>query len=377
MPVSESLLATVKRIGFVQIDSVDTVARAHHMILSARRRDYRPSQLSDLLEAERSLFENWTHDASAIPTAFYPHWRLRFRRGAARLRERWRTWRRAGFEEKFDGVLDHIRRNGPVMARELRDGSRRKGTGWWDWHPSKTALEYLWRTGELAVTRREGFQKVFDLTERVIPQMHRSPTPEERETLDWACSSALDRLGFATPGEIAAFWATATPSEAKAWCATRLAEGELAEIEVEGAAPDRIRKVVARPDGIGEPVPAPKRIRVISPFDPLIRDRRRTEWLFGFSYTIEIFVPAAKRRYGYYVFPLLEGERFMGRVDMRRRDGVLAVRAFWPEPGVRPGRGRMGRLEGELERIARFAGCDGVRYANGWIRTAPDSPSRP
>lgn len=365
------------RIGFVQIDSVDTVARAHHMILSARRRDYRPSQLSELLEVDRSLFENWTHDASAIPTAFYPHWQLRFRRGADRLRERWRTWRRAGFEEKFDGVLDHIRRNGPVMARELRDGGRRKATGWWDWHPSKTALEYLWRTGELAVTRREGFQKVFDLTERVIPQTHRIPAPDERETLDWACSSALDRLGFATPGEIAAFWATATPAEAKAWCTTSLAEGKLAEIEVEGAAPDRIRKVLVRPDGIGGPVPAPKRIRVISPFDPLIRDRRRTGWLFGFSYTIEIFVPAAKRRYGYYVFPLLEGERFIGRVDMRRRDGVLAVRAFWPEPGVRLGRGRMGRLEGELERTARFAGCDGVRYANGWVRTAPGSPSRP
>ena len=118
-PAGEDLAGLVARIGFVQIDSIATVERAHHMILAARRRSYRPPQLADLLECKRLLFEHWTHDASAIPTVFYPYWRLRFRRDAERLRARWRSWRRAGFEERFDDVLERIREGGPAMAREF------------------------------------------------------------------------------------------------------------------------------------------------------------------------------------------------------------------------------------------------------------------
>ena len=168
-PPGEDLAGLIERLGFVQIDSIATVERAHHMILASRRRSYRPRQLDDLLERRRTLFEHWTHDASVIPMSFYPFWQLRFRRDADLLRARWRSWRRAGFEERFDDVLERIREHGPVMARELRDGAVRTAPGWWDWHPSKTALEFLWRTGALAITRRERFQKVFDLAERVIP----------------------------------------------------------------------------------------------------------------------------------------------------------------------------------------------------------------
>ena len=163
------------------------------MILASRRRSYRPQQLDDLLERRRALFEHWTHDASVIPISFYPYWRLRFRRDAEMLRARWRKWRRAGFEDRFDDVLERIGEGGPVMAREFGGGRRRDASGWWDWHPSKTALEFLWRTGALAIDRREGFQKVFDLADRVIPAPFRAAVPDDRETLDWAC----DRLSFA------------------------------------------------------------------------------------------------------------------------------------------------------------------------------------
>ena len=162
-PDGEDLGGLIERLGFVQIDSIATVERAHHMILASRRRSYRPQQLDDLLERRRALFEHWTHDASVIPMSFYPHWRLRFRRDADMLRARWRQWRRAEFEGRFDDVLERIREGGPVMAREFGGGRRRDASGWWDWHPSKTALEFLWRTGTLAIDRREGFQKVFDL----------------------------------------------------------------------------------------------------------------------------------------------------------------------------------------------------------------------
>ncbi|MYE01123.1 MAG: winged helix-turn-helix domain-containing protein [Alphaproteobacteria bacterium] len=371
-PPGEDLAGLIERLGFVQVDSIATVERAHHMILASRRRSYRPRQLDHLLERRRALFEHWTHDASVIPMAFYPHWRLRFRRDADMLRARWRKWRRAGFEARFEDVLERIREGGPVMAREFGGDRRRTEAGWWDWHPSKTALEYLWRTGALAIARREGFQKVFDLAERVVPAPVLASLPTEEETLDWACAGALDRLGFATPREIASFWDTASLAEARAWCAAQGADA-LVEVEVEGAEPGRARRLFARPDICEQAERAcapPGGVRVLSPFDPLLRDRRRAEWLFGFRFRIEIFVPEEKREYGYYVFPLLEGDRPVGRIDMRRREGRLCVRALWPERGVRLGKGRLERIGRELDRIARFAGCEGAAFENGWIREA-------
>ncbi|MBY8975845.1 YcaQ family DNA glycosylase [Rhodobacteraceae bacterium NNCM2] len=362
----------IDRLGFVQVDSINTVERAHHMILAARSNRYRPKHLVKLLERDRGLFEHWTHDASLVPTGFYPFWRLRFERDAEQLRKNWKNWRRDGFEEKFGEVLERIRTNGPTMAREVGDGEARANGGWWDWHPSKTALEFLWRTGKLAVCRREGFQKVFDLTERVIPEAHLTPRPSPAETIGWACSSALDRLGFATSGEIAAFWKTVTPAEAKEWCLSRLGT-DLVEVEVGDADGKSWRTMYARPDitaDIADPPDLPGGVKILSPFDPALRDRRRAERLFGFHYRIEIFVPAEKRKYGYYIFPVLEKDRLIGRIDMKRQGatGRLEVAAFWPEVGIRMGKGRLDRLDSQLHRVARFSGCDCVVYSDGWLR---------
>jgi len=194
----------------------------------------------------------------------------------------------------------------------------------------------------------------------------------EAEVIDWACRAALDRLGFATSGELAAFWALITPTEAKAWVAQALARGEIVEAEVAcaDAAP---RRVVLRPetlDRIADLPDPPARMRVLSPFDPALRDRKRAERLFGCHYRIEIFVPEARRRYGYYVFPLLEGDRIVGRIDMAadRQAGAIRVRALWPETGVRWGRGRQARLEAELHRLLPLAGGTKVTFAPGWLR---------
>ncbi len=366
------LLALIERLGFVQVDSINTVERAHHMILFSRNQTYRREHLQSLLERDRTLFENWTHDAAIIPTRFYPYWRHRFEREAARLKARWRNWRRDGFEQKFDQVLSRVRDRGPTMAREVGDGEHRSGAGWWDWHPSKTALEFLWRTGSLAVDCRAGFQKVYDLAERVIPDGLRDGGIDEAVFVEWKCASALQRLGVATPGELAAFWGVLSPDEARDWCARRL-ETELVEVAVETADSGNPRRLLACPellDALGDLPPPPSRIRVLSPFDPMIRDRQRTARLFGFDYRIEVFVPAAKRRYGYYVFPLLEGDRLIGRLDMKRQgqSGVLSVNGLWLEPGVRLGSGRMDRLEAELDRVRRFVCCDRVEMANGWLK---------
>ncbi len=363
------LLALIERLGFVQIDSINTVERAHHMILRARRPSYKPAALKRLLEQDRGLFEHWTHDASVIPTAFLPQWRQRFRRDAERLRRRYAKWQGSEFEEKIAEVLRHIHDNGPVGTGDVGTDEVRGKGGWWDWHPSKTALEYLWRSGRIAVTRRDGFAKIYDLAERV----YRDCAPiDPAAGVDWACNQALDRLGFATSGELSAFWYLALPDQTREWCARALKRGEIAEVMVAGA-DGSVRCHFARPDVVQAARDAPeptRKLRILSPFDPALRDRARTERLFGFHYRIEVFVPEPQRKYGYYVFPVLEGDTLIGRVDARARraDGVLQVAGFWPEAGVRMGRQRLARLEAELARLARFAGCERVGFDPGWLR---------
>lgn len=365
-----ALADLVEGLGFVQVDSVNTLARAHDMILRARRGSYRPESLRWLNDRGRQTFEHWTHDAAIIPMAFYPYWRLRFDRDRARLHAKWARWHGDAFHGALDRVLEAVATNGPASSRDLSSEAPRKSTGWWDWHPSKTALEYLWRSGDLAITRREGFQKVYDLTERVVPDTVRAQRPSIDETIDWACSAALDRLGFATSGELAAFWDLITPQEARGWLAGAQASGRVVEVDIIGA-DGRARRSVMWPETYTTladlPQPGP-RVRILSPFDPALRDRKRAERLFGFHYRIEIFVPAAKRRYGYYVFPVLEGTRMIGRIDMAASAdrSRLSVRAFWPEAGVAMGRGRLQRLGDEIERLAVFSGCATVTYADDW-----------
>jgi len=364
------LAGVIGDLGFVQVDSVNTMARAHDLILWTRRQQYRPAALDGLMR-DRAVFEHWTHDAAVVPMPFFPHWRLKFARDEAHMQRRWPKWRREGYAHRFDAVMDRIAAHGPVTSADVGEGEEKGSTGWWDWHPSKTALEYLWRSGQLSVTKRVGFRKVYDLTERVIPPEYLNARPHPEETVDWACGAALDRLGFGTTGELAAFWDIVTPQEAKDWVARALDDGRAIEVDIE-LADGGLRRSVVRPETL-EALPDPmagKRVRVLSPFDPALRDRKRAERLFGFHYRIEIFVPAAKRRYGYYVFPVMEGDRLIGRIDMKaeRDSGCLSVSAFWPERGVRMGTGRVARLEAELDRVRRIGRCERVTWAEGWVR---------
>lgn len=364
----QGLLDLIHDLGFVQIDSISTVERAHHQILFSRNQTYRREHLTELLEKDGALFEHWTHDASILPSAFFRYWKHRFARREPVLKERWRKWQGEGFDSTFEETLQRIAEGGGVMSRDLKDADHKSG-GWWNWHPNKTALEYYWHTGKLAIAGRQNFQKIYDLAERVLPAHHYEPEVSGEDFVDWACRAALTRLGFATHGEIAAFFALISPEEAKAWVAAH--RDELTEVMIEPADGEKPRPSYAFagfPDTLGTLIDPPARLRVLSPFDPLIRDRNRTERLFGFYYRIEIFVPEPKREYGYYVFPLLEGDRLVGRIDMKadRKTGALNVKRLWWEKGVRPSSGRTERLEAELARVAKFAGVEQVVFQDGW-----------
>jgi len=362
------LLDLIHDLGFVQIDSIQTVERAHHQILFSRNQTYRREHLTALLEEEGVLFEHWTHDASILPSAFFKYWKHKFRDEEVAIVERWRKWRGDGFEASFEETYERVVKDGAILARDMKADGHVSG-GWWNWHPNKTALEYFWRTGKFAIAGRSNFQKIYDLVERVIPAEFHEPEVSREDFVDWACRSALTRLGFATHGEIAAFWDLLSPDEAKAWVTEH--GDELIEVLIEPALGGKPRSSWAFADFLGtiDTYPeAPPRIRVLSPFDPMIRDRNRTERLFGFFYRIEIFVPEPKREYGYYVFPLLEGDRLIGRIDMKadRKKGTLDVKRLWLEPRVKASAGRIEKLEAELERLARFAGVEQVVYLDGW-----------
>jgi uncharacterized protein YcaQ len=362
------LLELIKDIGFVQVDSIATVERAHHMILFSRNQTYRRAHLKTLLEKDRELFEHWTHDASILPAAFFPYWKHRFRRREPVIAERWKKWQGEDFDSAFEDTYRHIAENGAIMSRDMKVEDHKSG-GWWNWHPNKTALEYYWHIGKLAIASRVNFQKVYDLTERVMPEHYYEPEVSHDAFVDWACRSALERLGFATSGEIAAFWDLVTPQEAKDWVASHREELEEVLVSpVNGGKPRPSFALAGFPENLGEIPEPPARIRVLSPFDPLLRDRNRAERLFGFFYRIEVFVPEPKREYGYYVFPLLEGDRMIGRIDMKadRKAGALDVKRLWLEKGVRASSGRLEKLEAELLRVARFARVEKVNLLEGW-----------
>jgi uncharacterized protein YcaQ len=366
----KDLDGVLRDLGFVQVDSVNTLARAHDLILWSRRGQYRPEALEHLVARHRTAFEHWTHDAAVIPMPFYPMWRLKFARDEALMRARWPLGRRQGWEAETETVLRHVADHGPVCTTDVGGDEKKGSSGWWDWHPSKTALEFLWRSGRLAICHRRGFRKFYDLTERVIPAEHLGRRKDDHEIVDWAMREALGRLGFGTSGELAAFFEIVTRDEARAWCARALAAGRLIEADIEMADGSRRRSFTthaALDETASLPDPT-SRVRLLSPFDPALRDRARAERLFGFRYRIEIFVPATQRRYGYYVFPVLQGDRLIGRLDAQRAGKILMVRAFWPEPGVRIGKARISGLKSELERVARLAGVDAVDIGTGWMR---------
>lgn len=378
------VIAIVRELGFVQVDSISSVERAHHLIFHARLDGYEHAHLAHHTETTRHAFEHWTHDASVIRGDWLPWWTHRFERSRARLgqsawmRERLgRNWRRTILE-----VREALGARGPLATRDFpRPANARKSEGWWDWSPHKAALEFLWRTGEVAVHSRRGFEKVYDLAERVHGAL---PAQPSRDALvAWACVSALERLGAATPREIAHFVWAITPAEAKAWCETAAKRCEIAAVALErlGRAPVAgfARLDWKRAASRVEPDETP---RLLTPFDPLIRERPRLAELFGFDYRFEAFVPAAKRVHGYYTMPVLAGEALVARVDLEsdRARAALRVNQIWPERGVPAARARKSTIAA-CERLASQLGLSLAVAASAWraggAATAPRPSSAP
>ena len=367
-PTARAILGGVARLGLLQIDSVNVLARAHYLPLFSRLGAYERAALDRLaghdggkLKPERrSLFEYWGHEASLLPVATQPllRWRM------ARAREGLGVWR--GIKELalanpglVTRLLDEIRDRGPLSAGDLTSPERGKG-GWWGWSDSKTALEWLFWTGQVTAAGRRGFERIYDLPERVLPSaILAMPTPDPHDAATKLAAIAARALGVATAFDLRDYWRL--PVEPARVATERLVEmGTLVPVRVQGWR----QQAYLAADAV-----LPRRIgarALIVPFDPLIFCRERTERLFGFRYRIEIYTPADKRQHGYYVLPFLLGDRLVARVDLKaeRAEGCLLVRGAHLEPGIDEGLAA-DALALELHRLADWLGLQRVRIGFG------------
>lgn len=245
-----SVAKLIDRLGFVQLDSIQRVERAHHLILGARLDGYRPALLDRLAFTQRRLFEHRTHDAAYIPVHLFPYWKPLFPRHEARIRKsRWFSQRLGRDAEKIvAAVRGRLEREGALRARDFERGPDRPATGWWDWTPEKTALEFLWWTGVVATASRDGFDKVYDLIERVLPDAHAAPAAEHEALVEWAATSALERLGAATTAELAHFWNAISIGDAATWCHRAVSDGRAVRVRLASADGAKPRPGVALPE---------------------------------------------------------------------------------------------------------------------------------
>jgi uncharacterized protein len=349
------LRRVLDRVGLLQIDSVNVLVRSHYLPVFARLGPY-PRDLLDGMAwgPRRELFEYWGHEASLLPLRLQPF--LRWRMARARSS----AWgRMVRISEENPGLVDNVRalvaERGPIGAGATDvDRSTRPGT-MWNWHDGKVALEWLFFTGEVTTAARPNFERLYDLTERVIPaDVLAAPTPPPDEAHRELMRVAARAQGVATETDLRDYFRF-RPADSRAAVAGLVEAGELLPVTVEGW---------RQPAYLWPEARLPRRVAaraLLSPFDSLIWERQRAERLFGLRYRIEIYTPAAKRVYGYYVLPFLLGERMVARVDLKsdRTAGVLRVQAAHLEDGVPAGEVAE-ELAAKLSSLAGWLGLGGV-----------------
>ena len=367
--VKADVLDAIRRMALLQIDTINVVARSPYFVLWSRLGDYAPEWLDELL-AEGQLFEYWAHEACFIPTEDYGLYRHRMLDPAAMGWKYSGNWMRERAGE-VAALLAHIRTKGPVRSSDFERTDGKTG-GWWEWKPEKRSLEVLFTSGALMIARRHNFQRVYDLAERVLPGWDDARMPSLPEVRRSFVLQAVKALGVARAGWIPDYHRTRRPHVD---LAPLVEEGLLLTARVEGW--DDAVYIHADHAALAGQAAAgtlnATLTTILSPFDPVVWDRRRALELFGFDYRLECYTPAPKRRYGYFTLPLLRRGRLVGRIDAKahRRTGIFEVKAVWFEPEMRLG-SRLGEallrdVAQALQRCARWHGCPTVRIG----RTEP------
>tara|TARA_B110000858_G_scaffold124146_1_gene141574 strand:+ start:755 stop:1909 length:1155 start_codon:yes stop_codon:yes gene_type:complete len=339
----------IEHLGYVQIDTLSVVARAHIHTLWNRVSAFKASDI-DLLQEQGAVFEHWAHALAILPMRDY--------RYSLPMMQRIASGDSHGYpkdRKQANKVLKRIREEGPLSAKDFKD--KKRSDAMWARSPSKIALEQLFMEGELMVPRRISFHKVYDLRERVLPSGIDVSMPTSEELCGHLIGSYLRAQGLARIAELS-YLRRGLGAQMSQTVAALVEEGMLQALEVNG------QRYYATPKSleiIEQGLPSPK-LRILSPFDNAVIQRKRLASLFGFDYQIECYVPKAKRKYGYFCLPILQGNRFLARLDAKadRKSGVFHVMNLYLESSVNNREAFLAALGAELERFAKFNACTTV-----------------
>jgi len=356
--------SVMARLGILQIDSVNVFARSHYMPLFSRLGAYDPALLDRLFLSRTTHYvEYLAHEATFMPVADWPLWRFRREYFQRRLGKPG-SWA-ANNQRTLAWVTDELRSRGPLRPADIRaDAPRERGT-WWDWDDVKLALEHLWRTGDVAISGRRGFERTYALAEQVIPPDVRAQEVAIPDAIRELVRRAARSSGIATASDLADYYRIRDRAAVTTAIAELTDAGELVPTHVRGW------------ERLGRPLPAwrhrdavlPRRVTaaaLLTPFDPVVWFRDRALRAFGLDYRIEIYVPADKRRFGYYSLPVLVGDRIVARVDLKadRSTSTLQVQSAWWEPSASPDEDS-DAIAAELVLAAGWQGLDAISVS-GW-----------
>jgi len=364
----EGVARTIESLGYVQIDTIAVIERAHHVALWTRRPDYEPGMLDGLQAKDRRVFEYWSRALFYLPMSDFRYFLPRMKRFEDPY-SRWEKDRLGKYGHMMKPALEALRRSGPASSRELAE---KLGTGKTSddmRKPTKSALELLHLRGEVLVAERKNFHRVYDLTERILPPGIDTSFPTDAEVGRYCILRALGTYGLATEAEIRQFSHAAKRESITAALRELVEGGEVVPVGLEGESNSdnyALAGTLLASRGLRPARPA---VRLLSPFDSLVIQRDRVKRLFDFDYTLECYIPPARRKVGYFVHPILFGEELVGRLDPKadRKSKTLLVQSLRLEPGFDPGEVFLRALAERVREFARFNACERVKI----VKTSP------
>lgn len=350
----ENLYNIINQLGYIQIDTISVVERSHHHILFSRQNSYNRKHLDELVK-EKKVFEYWSHAAAYLPIDEY---RFTLPRKED-YKKHYRDWSKKN-KKLLSFVTDRIKAEGSLKSKDF-EHRKISGTGWWDWKPAKNALEYLFHSGELFVIRREGFQKVYELTERVIDSNVNTNFPTNDELTENLIMNTVRATGLASEKEI--FYQRKYDKKIFVKvCSELIEENKISELKVKSldekyfTFPSNL-EMLSKPSAL-------KSVHVLSPFDNAVIQRQRLKKLFGFDYVIECYLPAHKRKFGYFSLPVLFGDKFVMRMDCKADSSLkkFIVKNIFYEKSFKANNKSMIKFESKLKKLSEFSGCDVVEH---------------
>jgi len=368
----EGIAQTIDGLGYVQIDTISVIKRSHHHTLWIRRGDYDERMLHDLQAEDRLVFEYWTHAMSYLPMSDF-RYSLPRMRNFKNPTSPWarHQWQKSG--HLIESVLERIRKEGPLSSKDFASSEKKGGT-WWDWKPAKVALELLFWRGDLMITERQNFQKIYDLTERVLPDHIDTTMPNDDEVGQFFVRRALSALGIAGQADVQKYMQPGTARDSDLQIAGKnlienalhdlLDAREVIPVTLEANESAVYYALSGAIQNIVHQKETTDGVFFLSPFDNLIIQRQRTKRLFGFDYALECYVPVEKRKYGYFVMPILWRDRFVGRLDPKadRKTKTLVVKSLIFEPSFKSFDLLLPLLAKRFVDFAWFNGCEHIAF---------------